>query len=274
MQEVKIPTIKSLKDAIKEIDNNGGGLSDITVNGESVVTEDTANIPNMVTTNTDQQISGVKRFEAEVGNLSNHGNSFITYYDDVTTSQYWWANKIGTFVDGRTASSTVEQLADSYSIRVANFIADKEATYYAKPTSFEGAGKDLGAASASWKDLYMSGKIKTGANAAVELTLPEQSGTLARVEDLDGASLNRLPFTVPTNLWTASVTYPEYPFEAAVPVAGITSSSDAIIIFDAASVIAANNAQVLSGGMTLTDAVKIFAVEAPSAALTGVCLVV
>jgi len=102
-----------------------------------------------------------------------------------------------------------------------------------------------------------------------------KDGTLYTVDESanlveQAKAVYAVPITIPTASWVASTTHTGYSRQAAITASGILATDNVIINLDAASVVVANTAGVLPGGVTTTNTVTLFAKQNPTAALNGV----
>lgn len=79
------------------------------------------------------------------------------------------------------------------------------------------------------------------------------------------------PFSISSNLWAASTAYPDYPFQATIPVPGAVAGNGCRVdaYFDRTSRISALEAQVDDLGDTGNNTATFYAVTQPDISLTG-----
>ena len=158
---------KALTDNITLSASDVGALASDTTYVSSVNGKSGA-ITDVATTNTFQTITASKTFSADL-TLNNQ----IYLRSKNISGQY--RNLIGIDANGRVAVGNSDQEI------VLNC---NTAIIPANPY------KNLGSTSLLWKDIYLSGKLKTGTSGAIELTLPNATGTLALVSDIPSGDVD------------------------------------------------------------------------------------
>ena len=95
----------------------------------------------------------------------------------------------------------------------------------------------------------------------------------ARTMTMPANPVRKVSISIPTSAWVASTTYAGYVRQAAVTVSGLLATEDATVKLDITSIIVAETAGLMRGGVTAAGTLTLYARQNPTAALNGVVVI-